>query len=146
MAQLHPGQNNLGISGWFWAGRYRLERYLYILHRVTGLGILFYLIIHLVATTIFRVQGQPVWESMMEVFHNPWFKAGEYIVCVAFLFHALNGLRLTFQRLGFGLGRPGQPVYPYKDSLRKNRVWTIALVVIFIILAVIFLVGFITGS
>jgi len=34
--------NNAGILGWVYAGKYSMERYLYILHRVTGLGILLY--------------------------------------------------------------------------------------------------------
>jgi succinate dehydrogenase / fumarate reductase cytochrome b subunit len=146
MAQIKVRQNNLGINGWFWSGNYKLERYLYTLHRITGLGILLYLILHLMATTVFRVQGKEVWESMMGLLHNPWFKAGEYIVCVGFLFHMVNGLRLTLQELGFLLGRPKPPVYPYKDSLRKKRPWTIAMVVVVVILSLLFLFDFIAGG
>ena len=58
-----PRQNYLGIGGWIWGGNYKLERYLYLLHRITGLGLLLFGLFHLTATTIFRVQGQAVWTS-----------------------------------------------------------------------------------
>ena len=146
MRQIQPRQNYLGPSGWVWAGKYKLERYLYILHRVTGLGILLFLIIHLTMTTVFRIQGQDVWEGTIALLHNPWFKIGEYLVCVAFVYHALNGLRLILQELGFVMGRPTPPIYPYKDALRKKRPWTISLVAVIIILALVFFYDFIVGG
>lgn len=146
MKQIQPRQNYLGPCGWVWAGKYKLERYLYLLHRITGLGILFFLLIHLCMTTIFRIQGQDVWEATIALLQNPWFKIGEYLVCVAFVYHALNGLRLILQELGFALGRPTPPVYPYKDALRKKRPWTIALVAVIVILALVFFYDFIAGG
>ena len=146
MKQLEHRQNRLGVRGWVWAGKYKLERYLYILHRVTGLGILLFLLIHLCMTTIFRIQGQGIWEATMSILHNPYFKVGEYLVCVAFVYHTLNGLRLILQELGFALGKPTPPIYPYKDSLRKKRPWTIVLIVVIIILCLVFFYDFIVGG
>ena len=146
MKQTQPRQNYLGAGGWVWAGKYGLERYLYLLHRVTGLGILFFGLIHLTMTTFFRIQGQSVWEATMTLLSNPWFKIGEYLVVMAFAFHALNGLRLILQELGFTLGRPTPPVYPYKDALRRKRSWTIAMVALIVILALVFLFDFIVGG
>ena len=146
MKQIQPRQNYLGLGGWVWAGKYKLERYLYLLHRITGLGLLFFVIVHLIMTTIFRIQGQDVWEATMTILHNPWFKVGEYLVVVAFSYHALNGLRLIIQELGFALGKPAPPIYPWKDALRKKRPWTIAMVAVVVILAVGFLVDFFVGG
>ena len=129
-----------------WAGKYKLERYLYLLHRVTGLGLILFVIFHLVATTIFRIQGQDLWEATMTLLNNPWLKFGEYLVVVAFSFHALNGLRLVLQELGFALGKPTPPIYPYKDSLRKKRPWTIAMLAVVGILAAVFLFDFLEGG
>jgi len=97
-------------------------------------------------TIIFRIQGQDVWEATMALLHNPWFKIGEYLVCAAFIYHALNGLRLILQELGFAMGRPTPPVYPYKDALRKKRPWTIAMVAVIIILALALLFDFTIGG
>ncbi len=146
MRQIQPRRNYLGAVGWLWAGNYKLERYLYILHRITGLGILLFLLLHLMMTTVFRIQGQDVWETTMSILHNPWFKIGEYLVVIAFVYHALNGLRLILQELGFLMGRPIPPIYPYRDSLRKKRPWTIAMVAVIVILALVFFYDFIIGG
>ena len=146
MKQLQARQNYLGPGGWVWAGKYKLERYLYLLHRITGLGILLFLLIHLVMTTVFRIQGQDVWEATMALLHNPWFKIGEYLVVIAFIYHGLNGLRLVLQELGFALGRPTPPIYPYQDALRKKRPWTISMVAVIVILALVVLFDFLVGG
>jgi succinate dehydrogenase / fumarate reductase cytochrome b subunit len=146
MRQIRPRQNYLGVGGWVWAGNYKLERYLYILHRVTGLGILLFLLVHLIVTTFFRIQGQEVWEKAMTVLNNPLFKTGEYLVVVAFVYHALNGLRLILQELGLLMAKPIPPIYPYSDSLRKKRTWTMAIIGIIIILCLVFFYDFIVGG
>jgi len=146
MKQIRPRQNYLGAGGWVWAGKYKLERYLYLLHRITGLGILLFLLIHLCITTIFRIQGQDVWEATIALLRNPWFRFGEYLVVIAFIYHGLNGLRLILQELGFALGRPTPPIYPYKDSLRKKRPWTITMLAVIAILAAVVLFDFIVGG
>ena len=143
MKQIQPRQNYLGAGGWVWAGNYKLERYLYILHRITGLGMLLFVIFHLIETTFFRIQGQGVWEATMALLQQPWFEVGIYLVAVAFVYHALNGLRLILQELGFALGKPTPPIYPYKDALRKKRPWTLAMVAVIIIFALVFLFDFI---
>ncbi len=146
MKQIEPRQNYLGAGGWVWAGKYKLERYLYLLHRITGLGLILFVIFHLIVTTIFRIQGQDVWEATMRILHNPWFKIGEYLVVIAFIYHALNGLRLILQELGFTLGRPIPPIYPYKDALRKKRSWAIIILTVIVILALVVLVDFVAGG
>lgn len=147
MRALKPRKENyLGLISWIWGGNYKVERYLYTLHRITGLGILLFFLVHLCVTTFFRIQGQNVWEAAMKLLHNPWFKIGEYLVVLAFSYHALNGLRLIIQELGFGMGRPIPPVYPYRDSLRKNRGWTIALIGVAALIALLFLYDFVAGG
>ncbi len=146
MKQAQPRQNYLGPAGWVWAGKYKLERYLYLLHRVTGLGLILFVLVHLIMTTVFRIQGQDIWEATMALLHNPWFKIGEYLVVVAFSLHALNGLRLIIQELGFALGKPTPPIYPYQDALRKKRPGTIVMVAVIIILAAAFLFDFLQGG
>ena len=146
MRQIQPRQNYLGVSGWVWAGNYKLERYLYLLHRITGLGMLLFVIFHLIETTFFRIQGQGVWEATMALLQQPWFEVGIYLVAVAFVYHALNGLRLILQELGFLLGKPTPPIYPYKDALRKKRPWTLAMVAVIVILTLVFLFDFVVGG
>jgi len=137
-----PLPNRLGIKGWFWAGRYKIERYLYTLHRVTGFGLLAYVALHLVANGS-RLWGEGSWESTMNFLSNPGFKVGEYLVMAAFIIHALNGGRLMLQHLGFTLGKPKPPIYPYVDSMRRRRPLTWILLALIMGLAIYVLVAFV---
>ena len=135
--------NRLGIKGWAWAGRYTIERYLYTLHRLTGLGLLLYITLHL-AMNGFRLGGVGSWEDLMSVFGMSGFKVGEYLVAAAFIFHALNGGRLMLQHLGYTLGKPKPPVYPYVDSMRRRRPIVWVMLASIMALAIYVLVAFVT--
>lgn len=144
--QVKYRRNYLGAGGWVWGGKYKLERYLYILHRITGLGIILFGFFHLIETTFFRIQGQTMWEATIALLEKPWFEVGLYLVSVAFVFHALNGLRLILQEFGFTLGKPTRPIYPYRDALRKRRAFTLLLVAVIVVLALVFLFDFIVAG
>jgi len=114
-------KNSLGIGGWLCGGRYGADRYAYALHRITGLGILCYFLMHIFVTGS-RVGGAEEWEGWMNFFaKNPMFAIGEFLVFLAFLFHAINGIRLIFVELGVMIGKPGLPSYPYNYSTLRQR-------------------------
>jgi succinate dehydrogenase / fumarate reductase cytochrome b subunit len=121
--------NRLGLWGWLGGGRWGYERYLYTLHRLTGLGLLLYFFLHIFVTSA-RVFGPKSWEKMMGAVAGPAFKAGEYLVFAAFAFHAINGVRLGMIELGFLVGRPIEPVYPYATSVGRQRPVAIAVMLI----------------
>ncbi len=123
----HP--NNLGIKGWAVGGKWGFERYLYTLHRITGLGILAYFLLHILVTSS-RVFGQVSWEMWMGIVDSKIFEIGEYLVFVAFGFHALNGIRLILIELGFAVGKAEEPVYPYRSSLNTQRPLMIVIMVL----------------
>jgi len=135
--------NRLGIKGWIWGGNYPLERYLYTLHRLTGLGLLLYITIHLAANG-FRLGGVESWEDLMSVLGMSGFKVGEYLVMAAFVIHALNGGRLILQHLGYTLGKPKPPIYPYVDSMRRRRPVTWLMLVGVAALLIYVLIVFVT--
>lgn len=139
-------ENYLGLWGWVWAGRYQVERYLYLLHRLTGLGLLLYGIIHLCVMTVFRMQGEDFYGAVMRLFENPAFKVGEYLVFAALIYHGLNGLRLILQELGFLLGKPKPPIYPYRDSLRRRRPLVLAMIGLVVVAAFFVLFDFAKGG
>ena len=127
-----PGEfrtNRLGVGGWIVGGRYPIERYLYTLHRISGLGILAYFFAHIFVTTM-RLRGAEFWDSLMASFGTPLAKTGEFLVFAAFAFHALNGIRLVLTELVFGMGSPMLPSYPYKNSMRRQRPIFIAVMLI----------------
>ena len=135
MAATQRHDNRLGIWGWLGGGRWGIERYAYILHRLTGLGILCYFLMHVVVTSL-RGTGTYLWVDGA-VLHQPVFKVGEFLVFAAFAYHAFNGVRLVLVELGFAVGKPIEPVYPYKTSLNVQRPLLIAMM----ILAAAFLVA-----
>lgn len=131
-SRAHP--NRLGIRGWVGGGRWGFERYLYSLHRLTGLALLAYFAMHIFVTSA-RALGPEAWDRAMAVVSGPLFAIGEYLVFAAFAFHAVNGIRLAIVEHGFGVGRPIEPVYPYATSVRRQRPLSVAVMVVAGILA-----------
>ena len=136
MAEINRYDNRLGLWGWLGGGRWGVERYAYILHRITGLGILLYFLMHIVVTSL-RATGAYLWVEGA-FFHQPIFKIGEFLVFAAFAYHACNGIRLVLVELGFAVGGPIEPVYPYKTSLGVQRP---LLIFMMILAAVLFIMG-----
>ena len=120
MPRIQGYPNRLGVWGWLGGGRWGMERYLYALHRLTGLGILTYFLLHILVTAS-RAFGEGAWAKTMVLVSGGFFKLGEYLVFAAFAFHAANGIRLVLVELGFGVGKPIEPVYPYKTSVDVQR-------------------------
>lgn len=118
-----------GFFAWLAGGRRGLEGYLYVLHRVSGLALLLFIVAHIFFTGT-RLLGEEAWEAVMATTHSPVLMFAEYLVFAAFVFHAFNGLRLVLVELGFAVGKPERPVYPYKSSLDSQRVLTIVLMII----------------
>ena len=112
--------NRLGLKGWGYAGRYSFERYLYIGHRLSGIGLIAYMVLHIIETAN-RIRGEQAWAGLMALFASPLFKVIEYLLFAAAVFHAMNGVRLLLTELGFFLGKPKDPIYPYSTSVMRHR-------------------------
>jgi len=114
-----------------------VERYLYILHRLTGLGILMFFLLHIFASSV-RMYGPESWAVAMGILKNPIFVLGEFLVFVAFAFHALNGIRLIFIELGLAVGKAEEPIFPYKSSLNNQRP---LMMIVMVVCAILILAG-----
>jgi len=123
----HP--NRLGIWGWLGGGQWGLERYLYTLHRLTGLGLLCYFLLHIFVTSA-RAFGREAWATSMGMVSGPIFVVGEFLVFAAFAFHAANGIRLVVIELGWIIGKPIEPIYPYRTSVHEQRPLAIGMLVL----------------
>lgn len=128
--------NRLGLAGWAAGGRWGFERLMYTLHRITGLGLLFYFCLHILVTStrVLPDNGQ-TWEALMGVLTMPGLNIAEFLIFLAFAFHACNGVRLVAIELFGAVGKPIEPVYPYKTSLDHTR----PLLIILLILMLIFI-------
>ncbi len=74
----------------------------FMLHRLTGLGLVFYLFLHLAVLS--KLGGGPEsWDSFLALVRSPLILILDGILLLGVLFHGLNGLRLTLIGLNLGL-------------------------------------------
>lgn len=67
----------------------------FLLHRVTGLGVLFFLAIHIIDTALVYFAPQ-LYEYAIELYRSTAFMVGEIGLVFCVLFHGLNGLRIAY--------------------------------------------------
>ncbi len=80
-------------------GRHTHEGFAFIIHRVTGLIVLIYLIVHLGALTQI-ITGH--YSSFLSTVESPPFIALDILLFLAIIYHGMNGIRLIFSELGIG--------------------------------------------
>jgi len=66
----------------------------WLLHRLTGLGVLLFLLIHILDTGLVLF-GAEVYNKVVKIYTHPLFRVGEVGLAAAVLYHALNGIRIT---------------------------------------------------
>ena len=62
-------------------------------HRASGIGVLFYLFMHIVETSTLLF-GPEVYDAAVGIFKNLPARLGEIVLMAALVYHALNGLRV----------------------------------------------------
>jgi len=67
---------------WSWVG-----------HRITGVGIFFFLLVHVLDTSLVRVSPE-AYDAVIGAYKNPIMIMGEIGLVGAIVFHAFNGLRI----------------------------------------------------
>ncbi len=65
----------------------------WVAHRITGVLIFFFLLVHVLDTALVRVSPE-AYNTVMESYKNPVVGLGEAGLVAAVMFHAFNGLRL----------------------------------------------------
>jgi len=66
----------------------------WLLHRLTGLGVLLFLLIHILDTGLVLF-GAEIYNKVVIIYTHPVFRVGEVGLMAAVLYHALNGIRIT---------------------------------------------------
>ncbi|MGQ0771821.1 MAG: succinate dehydrogenase [Nitrososphaerota archaeon] len=113
-------ENNEGIKGMANPGRYGIERVAYWLMRITGLGLLAYLIGHIYETSSI-LSGKEVWNKMLELTQTTEGHIFLTIVIGMCVFHTANGIRVMLGHGGIGVGKPARPDYPYIPASQNMR-------------------------
>ncbi len=65
----------------------------FALHRVTGVGVLIFLCLHILDTALI-ILGPEHYNSIIRLYRLPLFRIGEIFLFASVLFHALNGVRI----------------------------------------------------
>ncbi len=107
--------NREGIKGMMNPTRYGIERVAYWLQRLTGLGLLFYLIGHVIETSTI-VEGKAAWDRMLELTQTTEGHIILLLVIGMSVYHTANGIRVMLGHGGIGVGKPGRPDYPYRAA------------------------------
>jgi succinate dehydrogenase / fumarate reductase cytochrome b subunit len=84
---------------WFDVRRRQLGMWAYALNRITGIGLVAYLYIHLVVLSMLS-GGPSSWDSFVAIARTPLFLSLDVILLAGMLIHGLNGLRVTVTGLG----------------------------------------------
>ena len=117
-----PGFWRASLNPWLIRVKNHPERLAFVLHRVTGAIILFYLLLHILVTDVpAYYHSWSRWASLMTSFNNPANHIGEFIIAGCVFYHGLNGIRLLLTEFfGVCVGRPERPKPPYIPPTAKS--------------------------
>lgn len=88
-----------GISGWFSLRGKSVNSIAYSFHRLTGLVLLLYLIIHLSFLTSLRI-GEAAYTAFISTTVRPETLPLDSLLFLATFYHAFNGLRVVLNEFG----------------------------------------------
>ena len=71
-----------GVGQWSW-----------LLHRITGVGVLVFLCLHILDTALI-ILGPEHYDAIIALYRHPVFRTMEVGLFASLLFHALNGVRI----------------------------------------------------
>jgi len=85
-----------GLRSIPWIARYRARfgQWDWVAHRLAGLGVVLFLVLHVLdtSTAVFAPQA---YEFFLRIYKNPIFGMAEIALAGAVIYHAMNGLRVT---------------------------------------------------
>ena len=98
MAVKEREQANVGAGLWKGQGMWA-----WMLFRVSGLVLVFYLFVHLYVISQGRIGGPEAINKLFEFFDKPFLVFLDLMLVAAVLYHALNGVRVILMDLGIGI-------------------------------------------
>ncbi len=88
---------------WFNLKGKRVGFWAYVVMRLSAIGLVLYLFLHLVVLSQLAV-GPAQWDSFVALVKSPAFLLLDVVLIIGILAHGLNGIRLAL--IGFGIGVP----------------------------------------
>jgi succinate dehydrogenase / fumarate reductase, cytochrome b subunit len=103
-SQTHSAPEARRVADWLDPRDRGLGRWAFALNRITGIGLVVYLVLHLLVLSILA-QGQAGWDSFVALAGSPVFLVLDVVLIAGILLHGLNGVRVALTGMGFGLRR-----------------------------------------
>ena len=83
----------------------------WILHRITGLGLVFYILLHTILMGVSLLSGKEGFDSTLSVLMgNPVFELLDIMLLGAVLYHGFNGIRILLFDVGIGISVNSQKI------------------------------------
>lgn len=80
---------------------YSIHGWMFALHRITGVALFAYLILHILSISTALLLGPERFNALMAQLARPGFLALDLVLLGCILFHALNGLRIILSERGW---------------------------------------------
>jgi len=113
----------MSVADWFRVRGRSLQSISFSLHRLTGLVLFIYLLMHLSYLTSLKL-GRAVYESLIATTVSPAFLPLDILLLLATIFHGVNGIRVVLNE--FGIGYEARKAMLYATYLITAVLWVIA--------------------
>ncbi len=98
----------------------------WVAHRITGIAIFFFLLVHVLDTAMVRVSPE-AYNAVMHVYKNPIMGLGEAVLVAAIVYHAFNGIRIIL-------------VDFWKDGAKNHRAMLWGVLVLWVLVMLPFMI------
>lgn len=82
----------------------------WLAHRISGVAVVYFLTLH-VFETLQLARGPEAYNEATAVYHAPWFRPFEFLLVMAVVYHAFNGVRVMLFDYFPGLTRHRQRIF-----------------------------------
>ena len=98
--------------------RWTLTMAMSIVHRATGIGVLLFLVLHVVETAAI-IYSPAFYDEALSLYRSPFFRFAELLIFFSVLFHGANGLRIIVQDF-----------WPMIMTRQRHLSWIVATIVV----------------
>jgi succinate dehydrogenase / fumarate reductase cytochrome b subunit len=89
------------LVAWFDVRSSRVGGWAFALNRLTGLGLVLYLFLHLIVLSLL-LRGEAGWDAFIRLARSPLFLTFDVVLIFGILYHGLNGIRVGMVGMGYG--------------------------------------------
>ena len=108
MMRVYTNSSGYGHKRQVWT---TIGMWAWVLHRLTGLGLVLYLLIHIVLMGLSLLRGEEAFDAALSVLMGSrFFGLLETLLLAAVLYHGFNGIRILLFDMGLGIDVRAQKI------------------------------------